>query len=457
MRRLPSSRARLPAARHARPSLARAALAVLTAGAGLLAFAPPAAAGTLTNVSWTATKTTTSATGASYRFALTAATASTLSSVTMTVPPGTGGSPTVGSVTPAALAGGAVSLGSNALTYTFIAASVAAGQAISIAINGLTNTSSAGPYTSTVTTRSGASSVDSGTSSTVTITSGSLTSPTWTASSTTTGAAPVSYTYGFSNLLSAFTSLTMTVPPGTSGTPAIGTTSGITIGSVSLSGTTLTVSVLSVNLGAVAIQITGLTNTGTAGAYPSEIVATPALGSPASGVTAALTFSGGLALTSPGSLGWSGVAGSTQSLTDTTSGDQQFSVDDETGSGAGWHIAVAATTFSNGIVSSLANSGTFVVTGSLTSAAAITAPTATCAPSCTPPVTSVSYPVAVTTAATSPTPVSVFAAAAGSGVGPVTIGGHSAANPLGWWISVPATARAGSYTSTITISVVSGP
>ncbi|MGH3167770.1 MAG: RHS repeat-associated core domain-containing protein, partial [Trebonia sp.] len=33
----------------------------------------------------------------------------------------------------------------------------------------------------------------------------------------------------------------------------------------------------------------------------------------------------------------------------------------------------------------------------------------------------------------------------------------SAADPIGWWVNVPASAHAGSYTSTITLNVVSGP
>ena len=63
----------------------------------------------------------------------------------------------------------------------------------------------------------------------------------------------------------------------------------------------------------------------------------------------------------------------------------------------------------------------------------------------------------ITTAASSPTPATVYDVSAGSGLGPVTLGGHSAANPVGWWINVPANARAGSYTSTVTVAVVSGP
>jgi hypothetical protein len=39
----------------------------------------------------------------------------------------------------------------------------------------------------------------------------------------------------------------------------------------------------------------------------------------------------------------------------------------------------------------------------------------------------------------------------------VTLGGHSAASPVGWWINVPASARAGSYTFTVTMAIASRP
>jgi len=46
---------------------------------------------------------------------------------------------------------------------------------------------------------------------------------------------------------------------------------------------------------------------------------------------------------------------------------------------------------------------------------------------------------------------------AGTGLGAIVIGGSTATNPLGWWLSVPATALSGTYTSTVTVSVASGP
>src|SRR5215469_1872978 len=58
---------------------------------------------------------------------------------------------------------------------------------------------------------------------------------------------------------------------------------------------------------------------------------------------------GSLTLTSPTSLTWtSTLNGLDQSLVDTVAGDQQYTVNDASGSGAGWHVTASATTFTNG-------------------------------------------------------------------------------------------------------------
>jgi hypothetical protein len=67
------------------------------------------------------------------------------------------------------------------------------------------------------------------------------------------------------------------------------------------------------------------------------------------------------------------------------------------------------------------------------------------------------YPVAITTAASSPPASDIYDASATTGLGSVTIGGSSAANPVGWWLNVPANTLAGTYTSTVTVDIISGP
>jgi hypothetical protein len=166
---------------------------------------------------------------------------------------------------------------------------------------------------------------------------------------------------------------------------------------------------------------------------------------------------GTLTLTSPSSLTWSStLTGLDQSLVDTTPADQQYTVDDATGSGAGWHVSTSATTFTDGSFT-FPDTGTFSTNGSTASATATTAPTATCTGTCTLPSNSTTYPVAVTTAATLPTPAVIYDDSATNGLGQILIGGSTHAAPVGWWVQVPASAEAGAYISTITMAIISGP
>jgi hypothetical protein len=174
-------------------------------------------------------------------------------------------------------------------------------------------------------------------------------------------------------------------------------------------------------------------------------------------LTGTLGLTGGtLILTSPSSLSWSAtMTGLNEQVFDTNAGDQQYTVNDATGTGAGWHVTLSATTFTSGS-HTLPNTGTLVTTGSITSVSATTAPTATCTGTCTLPTNSTTYPVAITTA-TSPTAVTIYDAATSTGLGQVVIGGNTSANPVGWWVAVPANAFAGSYLSTLTMAIVSAP
>jgi hypothetical protein len=172
-----------------------------------------------------------------------------------------------------------------------------------------------------------------------------------------------------------------------------------------------------------------------------------------------LDLTGGtLTLTAPSSLSWSDTLnGLNQSIYDTNSGDQQYTVNDATGTGVGWEVEVSATTFTNSS-STLATSGTFVTTGSTSSITSTTAPTATCATgaTCTTPTDTTTYPVAITTGS-SPSTYVVYNATASTGMGQVVIGGSP--NPVGWWLYLPAdfVGAGGSYTSTITVAVVTAP
>src|SRR6266496_4771253 len=292
--------------------------------------------GALVNPAWSASSTTTGASGASYTYSFTTGTTSLLSSVTMTVPAGTAGSPTVGAVTPSALAtGGSVALSGTTLTYSFTPASIIAGTAVSIQINGLTNTTVSGIYTSQIVTHTTAVAVDSGTTAGVTFGSAALGAPTWSASSTTTSYPSFFNDTSTTATTSSLSSVTMTVPPGTAGSPTVGavTPSALaTGGSVALSDTTLTYSFTPASIiagTAVSIPINGLTNTATVGTYTSALTTQSGTGVVDAGTTPSITFSGILTLTSPSTLTWAATLnGTDQSVVDTVPAHQQLTVAD---------------------------------------------------------------------------------------------------------------------------------
>ena len=250
----------------------------------------------LTRLSWSTSANHTAATGVTYTFGFTTASTTNLNQVTMTVPNGTGGTPGVGTVTPAAFSGGSIVLSGTTLTYTFSSTYVTSGTAVSIAISGLTNPATPGTSTSVVTTKNSGASIDSGTTPSVTFVGGPLGSTAWTTSSTTSGGS-ASYTYSFTTAsTSPLTSITMSVPSGTRGTPTIGTVTpnSITTGaSASLNGTTLTYSFTSTSVGAgtsVSIVLNGLTNTTNTGAFTSLVTTYNGAGSIDSGTSGSVTF-----------------------------------------------------------------------------------------------------------------------------------------------------------------------
>jgi hypothetical protein len=117
-------------------------------------------------------------------------------------------------------------------------------------------------------------------------------------------------------------------------------------------------------------------------------------------------------------------------------------VNDDSGTGNGWKLQVAATTFADTGTHTLADSGTL----SISSVSEADNGTGTY----TAPTNSITAPVALTTAATAPTAVSVYNAAANTGLG------HFTVTPS-FVVHVPANAYASAYTSTITVTVATGP
>jgi hypothetical protein len=165
---------------------------------------------------------------------------------------------------------------------------------------------------------------------------------------------------------------------------------------------------------------------------PSEASATSA--------TATLN-AGSLAFVStPPAVSWTvTLNGSNQTPTTT----QALDVGDGTGSGTGWDITATSTTFS-------------CCTGSHTLSTTATtiqsAPSIACDSSvtCTTATNSITYPYTLPAAGTAPTATKIYNAAANTGMGNQTV------TPT-WQLSVPANTYAGTYTSTWTLSLVSGP
>jgi len=258
-------------------------------------------AGALVSPSWSISKGATGASGAAYTYGFNTSTNGTLSSVTMTVPPGTAGTPAIAS-TAGVPSNGTAALSGTVLSYSFTAAHVSLGSAISISISGITNTSTTGTYVTQLTTNGSSASapIDNGLAGPLSFSAGTMGSPTWATSTTAVGVAGVTYSISLTTASGAtFTSVSMSLPVGTVGTPAGGSVSGVpTGGTWSLAGTTLTYSFASIYLNpgtAVRLSVGGMTNTTKPGSYVAELTSNGSTTNGASypidtGVTGAVTF-----------------------------------------------------------------------------------------------------------------------------------------------------------------------
>jgi len=167
-----------------------------------------------------------------------------------------------------------------------------------------------------------------------------------------------------------------------------------------------------------------------------------------------LTFTGGsLTFTPPTVYTWAGTdTGVDQTLLAVGAGQEAILVDDATGSNAGWNLTASATQFTTGTY--LLPTTALSFNGSASSATTGGTPTATCSAltTCTLPTdTSVTYPVAIPT-----TPVKIYDALINTGMGSIVLG-LPGALPMGWWLTIPASQRAGTYTSTISLELITAP
>jgi hypothetical protein len=119
-----------------------------------------------------------------------------------------------------------------------------------------------------------------------------------------------------------------------------------------------------------------------------------------------------------------------------------LTVQDSRGNGSGWNVTVTSTTFTTG-------GGTPSLLA--TNASSLTGITSACASgTCTNPTNALTYPVTVPAASTAPAAVKFFNAAVNTGMGRFTV------TPT-VTVFVPQNTFAGTYSSTVTLSIVSGP
>lgn len=156
-------------------------------------------------------------------------------------------------------------------------------------------------------------------------------------------------------------------------------------------------------------------------------------------ITGTVTGGAALSVTSAGSPSFSLTLDGTDQ---TTSYTLPASAVDPRGTGAGWNLTVTSTQFKD------AAGHTFPTTAST-----ITAATNGCGASstCTLATNSVSYAsLTMPAGATAPAAVKYFNAAANSGMGKIDVNATVT-------VAVPANVFAGTYSSTVTVSIASGP
>ena len=146
------------------------AVAIAVVACVLVFSVAPASAGTPTNMSWTVSNNQVSATGVIYAYSLKTATAGTIKSITFTVSgAGLAGTPAISRAY--GIGAGTVALAGQTITYTVTTAvAIPAGIQIYIELSGLTNSSTAGSYTTAITTRTSVpATIDTGTTPAVTL------------------------------------------------------------------------------------------------------------------------------------------------------------------------------------------------------------------------------------------------------------------------------------------------
>lgn len=221
----------------------------------------------------------------------------------------------------------------------------------------------------------------------------------------------------------------------------------------------------SLGMGAVALETTSAYAT-----TPTCSSSTGATGSAGCTITGTATITGGtLSIEAPSAINWAatlnGLDQSVDGYTSSPGTSPVLTVDDATGTDNGWNVNLDYTTFTNTTTSSevispdTGSTSNLFLNDSSSSASGTTAITATPNDPSDSPISdaTTTYPVSIldATGVTSPTPSVIYSADAGSVSSPDGMGSYNLASD--WWLNIPASTYAGSYASTMTIAVTSGP
>lgn len=168
---------------------------------------------------------------------------------------------------------------------------------------------------------------------------------------------------------------------------------------------------------------------------------------------------GTLSVTAPSSLAYAATLnGSDQSLSQPAT----LGANDNTGTGDGWNVTVASTALTataNSASITIPSNWTVELNGSSSSASSTTGPalsqnqpSGSTGTYTNPSGNTATYPLAIpgVHGAASPTPATVYTAAAGSGMGDFNLAADV-------WQNIPANADAGSYSATFTWTIAVGP
>ncbi|MEH3053771.1 MAG: hypothetical protein PGN13_07135 [Patulibacter minatonensis] len=145
---------------------------------------------------------------------------------------------------------------------------------------------------------------------------------------------------------------------------------------------------------------------------------------------------GGLNLSEPSTISFGSTAlnGTDRSLSTSAT----FGVDDQTGTKNGWNLSATSSQFLTG---GTPMNGSVTVNGVGLAAGA---------GRCTAPTSSIGYPMALPHGSPAPTAAKIFNAVAASGRGPTNL-------TFNFTLGIPASARIGTYTSTWTVTLATGP